>query len=367
MWSDASKHKMREAMHMAGLSSSVNTENLTMGLEPEAALIDAAHMSNSIHDGDVALALDCGADCFAFDNVFSVPSSRFILFSLSLTLSLSHPHKRICSCTLSPLVSSLDTSARLILRALTFFRAGGGTTDLAACKVSHGTDGRLAFRHVARSRGVSDASMTLDPAFFKLLDETFGADTMERVFQQDPRRKVQLQSKWESVKRSFKGQDDNESEIELPSALSRLMDESALKRLAEINQEFEAYLECDEVLVVSPQRMRDIYEPTIRRIVACAEEMIADCTSAGSAVSKVVLAGGFCESTYLVARLRDHFTRHSIPVMVNENPGASVLRGTVLYSAHWRRLRGWLEDQRARGGLLSVTSTLLPHLSRYAP
>ncbi|KAJ3366267.1 hypothetical protein GGF32_006716 [Allomyces javanicus] len=263
MWSDRAKHYMRKAASYAGIVDEPNSTRLSIILEPEAA---ALFVSSKVSEGRLK-----------HDDVFMI----------------------------------LD--------------AGGGTVDLTAHRVKE-ENGRQLFCEVAPGVGRSCGSTFVDDNFVAFFKSKVGADAYDRANAVAPDKVLGILTKFESMKRSFSGDDhDAEYQIEIPNAVQKEMSAADVNKLEE---EQEGY--ADDVKV-SAADMKSFFDPVVADIQHLVDEMLKRCKDVGVPVTKILCVGGFSESRYLIRAVRARYEPQDLSVICPADPGAIVVKGAVQF------------------------------------
>ncbi|TPX16453.1 uncharacterized protein E0L32_003747 [Thyridium curvatum] len=200
--------------------------------------------------------------------------------------------------------------------------------DLASYKISR-KHPNLKLEQICVSEGGKCGSTTIDRAFLALMQRRFG-----EAFQKLPEKKRGINSKFmaefESAKRDF-----NDPRIPRTHRLHLKMDVGNCRY----------YDAEDEEVLLSSQDMKELFDPTIDKIISLTHNQIEQ-TEAQSLDVKAryeLLVGGFGESRYLYRRLYHESDPKGIAVF---NPPKSARWDAVCLGAAFRGIKGTLVGEK---------------------
>ncbi|KAJ3388671.1 Heat shock 70 kDa protein 12A [Entophlyctis sp. JEL0112] len=195
---------------------------------------------------------------------------------------------------------------------------GGGTIDVTVHEVMAGADSKV--KEVVKASGGDWGSTVIDRAFYKMLDDVFGKEKMNR-FRADMAQFAQLQDAWEKKKCSF----DGESDVLIYVASLK---ENAQDDVDIYNETNGTDLELDNNnLVIPPETMKNLFADAVNTTVAHLKSII----SKGIQPACIMLVGNFANSTLLQDATRRAF-QPKVRVVIPPFPGNCVVAGAVLYT-----------------------------------
>ncbi len=205
--------------------------------------------------------------------------------------------------------------------------AGGGTVDITAYEV---TDKGLT--EIGYTSGGSNGSSYVNQDFVEqVVAGRVGTDALDRILSDDPGAFVALHDEWERVKRNFASTRGRPLVIPLAHRLYRLLTVDERKRLAGMQDGVE-----DEI-VLAPAEAARLFDRTIDPILALVDDQLK--RIGRRSVDRILLVGGFAQSRYLQARLRDHLGDR-VPLLVPSKPAWAVLIGAVHFALEPSKIIG---------------------------
>ncbi|KAG2484378.1 hypothetical protein HYH03_016794 [Edaphochlamys debaryana] len=303
IWSDAAKARMREAAHRAGLTPTVGSRSLLLTLEPEAAALSAVAAgaggggAEALADGDVALVLDCG----------------------------------------------------------------GGTADATLHRV-RGAGLGVRLEEAAVGRGALAGGAHVDAAAWSYIRDLLGAEAWDAWQVEDRGEVAKLKSRWEVSKRGFAGGGPisltaaagsapalggggflggglvkvagvgmGDIRLPLPPGLVERLGRYKLQSLSSPDR-LRGWVSSDRQLVLPSEVVASrVFDPVVDKALELMADVAEEGARLGNSCNKVLLAGGFARSAYLQARVRHALPRGASLLLPEDDPGAAVVKGAVVY------------------------------------
>ncbi|KAL7746261.1 hypothetical protein RI367_008402 [Sorochytrium milnesiophthora] len=271
-WKADALEVMREAAYEAGMIESVHSELLKFCEEPEAA------------------ALTCLED----SNVKLSPGQSFLVVD-----------------------------------------AGGGTVDLFLCRVG----GNSQLDEITVGEGDFCGASFVDARFLRFLQENLGDEAFEELTMSSSAKMSRawgdMESNWESKKRSFKGAHHMEEydQLSFPALLYNAIPQEYKDILSEKQDGV------DYALRITPQEMQSFFDPVVQRIKEMVVRQLQ--LNDGRVIEYIFFVGGFGSNQYLQDQIMStpqvrQRVRHSMQVA---QPESAVLRGAVRYGFNRSRIR----------------------------
>ncbi|XP_060577012.1 heat shock 70 kDa protein 12B-like [Ruditapes philippinarum] len=275
IWDDSAKQFMREAAIEAG----IETQNLSLALEPEAASLFCRYLPVERVQGD--------------DGVGKIAS-----FS---------PGKRY-----------------LVLDA------GGGTVDITV----HETLPDSTVKEIYKANGGPWGGTTIDKAFLNFLIEVAGEDTIE-IFERDFKEDfLELFREFEIKKKTFGPDIEGNQKItfKVPICIHETYrmqhNGEDFRRSLLMKQSLKGQISfTGDKLRVQPEQVKKLFAETCRRIVTHLREIFSK--SAVRNTDTILMVGGFSESIMLQHAVKQAFPEKK--VIIPEEAGLAVLKGAVIF------------------------------------
>lgn len=272
IWDDAAKQFMRVAAEKAG----IDTDNLSIALEPEAASLYCKHLPVEKISG-------CDSQNFS---AFS-PGSRYLV---------------------------LD--------------AGGGTVDITVHEVnSNGT-----LKELQKASGGAWGGSQVDESFRQFLIKIVGANILVAFKDQCTSDYVDMLREFETKKRSVKADTGGKVTIKIPISLKELFEEQTEEDIKEcINcTPFAGKVQWvgDKVRIHS-DIFKKLFENAAENIVQHVRKLFKEQDLEGT--NTILMVGGFSESALLQDRIRKAFPSPAYRVIIPSEAGLAVLKGAVLF------------------------------------
>ncbi|VDI78358.1 Hypothetical predicted protein [Mytilus galloprovincialis] len=270
IWSEKSKQFMRKSAVKAGIPNS----NLSIALEPECASVYCQHLST--------------------DHLYGARDEY----------------------------SMKETGQKYVVVDL-----GGGTADIAVHEKIEGNK----LKEIHRSTGSNCGGTSVDAAFLKFMDTTFGKLVLETMKKQYPESYLDLMREFESKKRAVNCDETDTIRMSLPmAALSTLClqihDKSIEDVILSSGHTEKVSVKTDKLRIKS-EIFVEFFMPTIKKLISLLDHIMKNKRVAE--VEDILLVGGFAECTILQQHVRDKFPTKR--VIVPFDCGLSVLKGAVIY------------------------------------
>lgn len=84
--------------------------------------------------------------------------------------------------------------------------------------------------------------------------------------------------------------------------------------------------------------MKSFFHPLFEKIEAKVGELLSDANNTGSPVNFIFMVGGFSESPYLKATIKNKFETEGLTILVPKRPQVSVIRGACMFGLNPRSI-----------------------------
>nr|XP_022299846.1 heat shock 70 kDa protein 12A-like [Crassostrea virginica] len=275
IWSDPAKTFMRRAAVQAG----IDTNSLTIALEPEAAALFVKHLSV-----DRQLHGKCGDLIRTF-----APGSKYIVVD-----------------------------------------AGGGTIDITAHEVLN--DGTV--REIIKSNGGNWGGTSVDSEYLDFIKCLLGESVTQSIEQNEPQVFFEVCREFETAKRTIKPQSDMKFNVRIPSQLGEAY--ANLNPGRELKSKKFVFTKCKRNVSISfigdklrlaPKDAEDFFAETVNEIIRHLENLLLQ--NSGKGIATIILVGGFAESPVLTQAVKSTFP--DMRVIIPLEAAWSVLRGAVIF------------------------------------
>ncbi|KAL4230294.1 hypothetical protein ACF0H5_010678 [Mactra antiquata] len=273
IWDDSAKQFMREAAVYAG----IDTNHLSLALEPEAASLFCKYL----------------------------------------------PVEKIIGVDGAPKIASFAPGKKYLV-----LDAGGGTVDITV----HETQEDGTVREIYKANGGPWGGVTIDEAFLKLLDDIAGRDTMEVFMNEYKEDHLSLVRDFELKKKTF-GPELGDSKIQFRMPINihvaySVVNGQDFRQSFMMNQDLKGDVTfTGDKLRVKPKQVLDLFQTTCVEIINHLKDILSKPEVAG--VEAILMVGGFSESNML-----QHYVKSSFPnlfVIIPEEAGLAVLKGAVIF------------------------------------
>ncbi|KAI9351595.1 hypothetical protein DFJ73DRAFT_760133 [Zopfochytrium polystomum] len=196
---------------------------------------------------------------------------------------------------------------------------GGGTIDVTVHKVTN--DNETTMKEAIPSAGGAWGSTVVDRAYFKLIGDLVGTETVSEFAKKHPSDWIDFVDNWERAKCSFDGH--RSSPVKPPPEIAKILAEN----LKDYNELFGTDFDFEDGrLYIEPEDMANLFDAAVKSTV---DHVRATLKRAPQAKA-VLLVGNFANSFVLQDAFRKAFepTRR---VIVPSQPGDCVLKGAVLF------------------------------------
>lgn len=276
IWDDSAKQFMREAAVTAG----IDTYDICLALEPEAASLTCRYLRINIDRG-----LEGKSDAM----IAFTPGTRYLV---------------------------LD--------------AGGGTVDITVHEVLD--DGNV--RELYKANGGPWGGKSVNDAFLRFLNEVIGEETMRKFEENHRDDYLELLRDFEVKKRSIKPEIDDKITFKIPIALNetyRVVNGQDFSRNVIKNQDLgKAITFAGDKLRIQPDKVKDLFFETSGKIVQHLKSIFR--LPEVQDVQTVLMVGGFSESPMLQEAIKKGFTNKKVVIPLDA--GLTVLKGAVIYGHH---------------------------------
>ncbi|KAL4232760.1 Heat shock 70 kDa protein 12A [Mactra antiquata] len=271
IWNDTSKQFMREAAEKAG----INTSQLLIALEPEAASLCCRH-----------LPMDTMKGCSGGLKPFA-PKAKYMVFD-----------------------------------------AGGGTIDITVHQVQ--ADGSIKELYVAN--GGNWGGTSIDRKYHEFLGDIVGNNLIDDFQVTEMEDYIELFREFEVKKRTFKKNMTETITIKVPAALgdafSRQHKGKTLEAHIKTKPKYKDHVRWSgDKLRIEPVIAKNLFKDACDNIEShlkslFEEDLVKD-------VSTILMVGGFSESAMLQSMLKEQFPKKKI--IIPTDPGLAVLKGAVIF------------------------------------
>ena len=186
-------------------------------------------------------------------------------------------------------------------------------------------------QEVHRGTGGACGAAGVDEQFELLLKKIFGKDVIEQFKTKRPAGWVDLMIAFEAKKRTASPNKTTPLNISMPYSFIDFYKkhknssiESAVKKFGNPSVKWSS----QGMLRVSPETMKELFQPVLKEIVAHIANLVSRCSVEG--LRFLFLVGGFAESPLLQAAVREAFDSR-MKVIIPQEVGLTILRGAVLF------------------------------------
>ncbi|XP_035283587.1 heat shock 70 kDa protein 12B [Anguilla anguilla] len=318
VWRQPAKQFMREAATLAGLVSTDAPEQLLIALEPEAASIYCRklrlHQVVDLSTRPMANGIETDGPRL-FDSGFRQAREQL--------RRARHSRTFLVESGTGELWSEMQTGDRYIVAD-----CGGGTVDLTVHQIEQ-PQGTL--KELYKASGGPYGAVGVDLAFEAMLCQIFGADFIESFKAKRPAAWVDLTIAFEARKRTASPSSANPLNISLPFSFidfyKRHRGQSVETALRKSNMNIVKW-SSQGMLRLTPEAMRELFQPTINNIVKHIEDLMRKQEVQG--VRFLFLVGGFAESPMLQQAVHAALGR-SCRIIIPQDVGLTILKGAVLF------------------------------------
>ncbi|WP_194918542.1 hypothetical protein [Catenulispora rubra] len=200
---------------------------------------------------------------------------------------------------------------------------GGGTVDITSYEVD--PDGRMV--QIGAVTSGKHGSNYINGAFLEqLMVARLGrSDILEQLRTEVPDALLELADAWERAKLTFRLEQEDPVWLSIPTALDRALPQGARRRLSRVQEG------TNDSIVITAAETRQLFDTVVPDILELIDQQFAAMAESRTTTSPrdvLVLAGGFAESPYLQAVIRNHVADQA-DVLIPANPGIAVLVGAV--------------------------------------
>ncbi|KAK3100215.1 hypothetical protein FSP39_016447 [Pinctada imbricata] len=266
IWTDSAKQFMREAAEKAGIDS----HQLSLALEPEAAALFCRYSSIEKQGGEI---------------IKMAAKTKYMV---------------------------LD--------------CGGGTVDITI----HEVLGSKYIKEIYKANGGSWGGTTVDNAFWEILQEVLGGDVIDEFKSDHKYHEMEIINTFEIKKRYVDENTVKDIILSVPSALEDTVKKKHKKPIAKVleaNEKYNGKLKGGKGrLRISPDLFRSFFDYACTSIVGHLRDLLN--SPQLESVDTILMVGGFSESPILQHAIKTSFS--SIRVLVPHNASIAVLNGAVL-------------------------------------
>ena len=182
-------------------------------------------------------------------------------------------------------------------------------------------------------RGASGGSWggtNVDRQFFRLLDEIFGTDFMNKLKHECPNTWLSMIVDFETKKRAAKPGNATGINLSLSLQFVRKFEKHSGEEIEErIRKKKHLGVKCSNgMLRISGETMQGFHSEIITKIMDHLECIFDEANS--SDISKIFVVGGFADSAYLQELFMLEFGRKAT-ILIPEEAGMAVMKGAVLF------------------------------------
>ncbi|CAH3155053.1 unnamed protein product [Pocillopora meandrina] len=282
IWKQSAKQFMREAAYEAGLSSSIDSSQVIIALEPEAAAVYCRQRK-------LREFVEGKGDEVVKDTLVLTKTQYLVIDN------------------------------------------GGGTMDVTAHEIEDGDT----INEIFHATGGDFGGTKVDKEFQDQLDKIFGKMFMDEFRRAHPSDWLELMNDFEVKKRSDRVMTGEITRIRLPANFINLLrHESAANYNAIIKKHLGQDYDDEEVkiskdyLCLGPGTMKRLFEPAIASIVDHLKGLLKK--KELREVKLLFLVGGFSESPLLQARIREVFNR-KYKILIPNDAQTAVVKGAVMF------------------------------------
>ncbi|XP_061186444.1 heat shock 70 kDa protein 12A-like [Saccostrea echinata] len=275
IWSDPAKTLMRSA----AITVSIDSEMLTIALEPEAAALFVKHLP-------VEKKID-GKEGESFQTF--APGSKYIVVD-----------------------------------------AGGGTIDITAHEVLE--DGTV--KELLKATGGNWGGVAVDESYMKLIKCLIGDEVTKKIEKDPPSIFFEICRDFEIAKRTIKPDSDMKFTARIPSGLAEEYANvnvgKSMKTLKSVqiksNHVVEVSFTGDKIRLAS-KNAEEFFADSIYKISEHLSELFKH--ESGREITTIILVGGYAESPVLINAIKAEFSH--MRIIIPQEAAWSVLRGAVIF------------------------------------
>ena len=216
--------------------------------------------------------------------------------------------------------------------------------DITVHKLSCETDENfLCEEFLPSSGGCEWGSKYVDAHFEQFLEQVFGEE-LYAAYIQNALARLEILKHFEMLKRKFNPGKEERSRLQL----SYLGDDLSSSRLKELIEEWNSKTE-DPLLKLKkrgasgvdmpPELMKSFFEPLFLKITDKVNELMDTAEkSKGEGIDFIFMVGGFSESPYLKAVIKESFEKEDLHILVPRRPQVSVIRGACMFGINPRSI-----------------------------
>jgi len=217
---------------------------------------------------------------------------------------------------------------------------GGGTVDITVHKLKCEPEEQFVCDELLPSSGGCEwGSKFVDHHFEMFLQEFFGPELTDCYYKNATAR-LDILKHFEMLKRKFN------SGVKSRLQLSYLNEELTGPMLKKIVQQYNEPRPKEQQLtqkgasgVELPETlMKSFFHPLFQKIEDKVAELLQDAEKTGSPVNFIFMVGGFSESPYLKASIKNKFEKDNLTILVPKRPQVSVIRGACMFGLNPRSI-----------------------------
>lgn len=223
---------------------------------------------------------------------------------------------------------------------------GGGTVDITVHKLQCDYQEQFLCEELIPSSGGCEwGSKFVDATFEKFLESFFGEELYD-CYKTNAMARLEILKHFEMLKRKFNPGHDERSRLQL-SYLGEEMNAKILKELITKWNETKGTEDPDLKLKqrgassidLPPAIMKSFFAGLFEKITDKVKELIGDATEKHSdGIDFIFMVGGFSESPFLKAVIKEKFETAGINVLVPRRPQVSVIRGACMFGLNPRSI-----------------------------
>ncbi|XP_062389458.1 heat shock 70 kDa protein 12A-like [Sardina pilchardus] len=272
IWGASAKQFMREAAKQAGMIEKLDSENLIIALEPEAASVWCKQL----------------------------PKEGF--------LGVGQQGNEL----------EQSTGTQYIV-----VDCGGGTIDITAHEVRDG--GYL--KELYKASGNDLGGQTVDSKFESLLIEIFTDDIWAEFQKREPGELLKRKIEFSFVKCGEEDEDDDDALISFPVSLTAIAEEHGQQKISEFFNYVEGADWQNGYIKISASKMTSLFEESLKGISNNINQVLSH---KGSNIQYILLVGGYAQCKLLRKHITKEFSRRCT-ILCPADPQTAILKGAVLF------------------------------------
>ena len=213
---------------------------------------------------------------------------------------------------------------------------GGGTLDMVAHKLTKRPSGEIFIEEIHQARGGPYGGFAVNDEFERMLQRMFqlSADDLKSVKYKHPRQWSKIVSDQFEISKCIVNPEKPHDvfTIKFPRNLCSTIENLKGKQISELVKVYKWHnVEWDDdenELILPYGTMDSLLSPVARKIMMVLDDILQK--PGCELINKIILVGGFAESSLLFSKIESKFAAANITVKKSATPWLAVLKGAVL-------------------------------------